>query len=97
MTKMIAPDLQTKRWPPRVGAAVVLSVIVALGIVVYVRASDAPPKHPVASTPRSPSPSGSDDELSELDPIPSSCQELLDGSLPSPPSHDKVVFTNGPC
>jgi len=91
---MTSPDLQTKRWPPRVGAAGVLSVIVALGIVAYDRASDAPPKQPVASPPRSPSPSGSDIESSELDAIPSSCQELLDDPLPSPPSHDKVVFTN---
>lgn len=77
----------TNRWPRIWGAFGVISILVSLGIIMYVGVSDRTPERSIDSTTLTPTPVG------ESAPIPSSCQNLLDEVVSPKPSLGKVVFT----
>lgn len=90
---MSKQDLDLKRRPQLLQALVVLSVILALGVTVYIRSSAARPSPAVAPT-ETPGLSSADSESTERESIPTSCQELLADPPPSPPDHEPITFTN---
>ena len=89
---MTTQELGSKRSPQLAKTVGVLSVILALGVTVYVRASDARPNPPASA--ETVSPSSTDEESAERESIPKPCRELLADPPPSPPDHDPFVFTN---